>query len=94
MFMPPLRSAICAPPYLQVLQPPLQSLHGLSQLVYRLGGVPRQVSHRVLAVFFPSGSLTPGLTLRRLIGCCLAARQLGVELLYGPLLADNGLLLL
>lgn len=88
------RSAVCAPSYLQVLQPPLQSLHSLSQLVYGLSGVPGQVSHSVLAVLFPSGSLTPGLTLRRLVGCRLAARQLGVELLYGPLLADDGLLLL
>lgn len=82
------------PSYLQVLQPTLETLHGLPQLVYGLAGVPGQVPHGVLAVLLPPGALTPGLALRRLVGCSLAARQLGVELLDGPLLAHDGLLLL
>lgn len=82
------------PSYLQVLQPTLQTLHGLAQLVYGLTWVPGQISHGVLAILLPSGALTPGLALRRLIGCRLAARQLGVELFDGSLLAYDGLFLL
>lgn len=82
------------PSYLQVLQPTLETLHSLAQLIYGLAGVPGKVPHGVLAVLLPSGALTPGPALRRLVGWRLAARQLGVELLYGPLLAHDGLLLL
>lgn len=88
------KSCAAVPSYLQVLQPTLQTLHGLAELVYGLPGVPGQVPHSVLAVFLPPGALTPGFALRRHIGCCLAARQFGVELLDGPLLAHDGLLLL
>lgn len=91
-----LRLRTLVPSYLQVLQPTLETLHGLAQLVYGLAGVSGQVPHGVLAVLLPSGALTPGLALRRrrLVGRRLAARQLGVELLDGALLAHDGLLLL
>lgn len=82
------------PSYLQVLQATFETLHGLAKLVYGLAGVPGKVPHGVFPVLLPSGALTPGLALRRLVGCSLAARQLGVELLYGPLLAHDSLLLL
>lgn len=89
-----LRTSSMFAPYLQVLQPTLQTLHRLPELVYGLAGVPGQVPHGVLPVLLPSGALTPRLALRRLVRCRLAARQLGVELLDGPLLAHDGLLLL
>lgn len=94
-FLARLRSSyMFVPSYLQVLQPTLETLHGFSQLIYSLDGVPGQVSHGVLTELLPSGALTPGLALRRLIGCRLAARQLGVQLFDGPLLAHDSLLLL
>lgn len=82
------------PSYLQALQSPLETLHGLAQLIYGLTGVPGKVPHCVLAVLLPPGALTPGLALRGLVGCRFAARQFGVELLYGSLLAHDRLLLL
>lgn len=80
--------------YLQVLQATLQALHCFAQLVYSLAGVPGQVPHGVLAVLLAPGALTPGLALRHLVGRRLAARQLGVQLLDGSLLAHDRLLLL
>lgn len=82
------------PPYLQVLEPTFKTLHGLAQLIYSFTGVPGQVSHGVLAVLLPSGALTSGLALRRLVGCRLTARKLRVEFFDGSLLAHDGLLLL
>ena len=82
------------PAYLQALQATLETLHGLAQLVYCLARVPGQIPHGVLAVLLSPGALTPGLALRRHVGCRLAARQLGVELLDGSLLAHDCLLLL
>lgn len=80
--------------YLQVLQATLQALHCFAQLVYCLAGVSGQVAHSVLPVLLAPGALTPGLALRHFVGCRLAARQLGVELLDGSLLAHDRLLLL
>lgn len=88
-----MRTMCATLPYLQALQPPLEALHGLAQLVYGLAGVPRQVAHRVLAILLASGTLTPRFTLR-LVRSSFAARQLGVKLLDSALLAHDGLLLL
>lgn len=79
--------------HLQILQPTLEPLHGLSQLVYSFRGVPGKVSHCVLTVVLPPGALAPG-PARRVLRGRLAAGQFGVQLLYSALLTHDSLLLL